>query len=46
MFDNPVDIFSKIARIPEVVLGEGETLDEHFANNQPFVVRGLIKDWP
>ncbi len=46
MLDNAVDIFSKMTRIPEVVLGEDGTLDEHFASNLPFVVRGLIKDWP
>ena len=46
MADKHVDIFSEINRIPEITLGEGESLDQYFATKQPFVVRGLVKDWP
>ena len=41
-----MDIFKDISPIAEIVLREGESLDEHFAKKQPFVVRGLVKHWP
>lgn len=43
---NTVDIFNKMSRIPEIELRDGETLDEPIAQKQPFIVRGLVRDWP
>ena len=46
MSSNAIDIFKKMNRIPEFELRDGETLDEPIAKKQPFIVRGLVKDWP
>ncbi|MBT8140977.1 MAG: cupin-like domain-containing protein [Gammaproteobacteria bacterium] len=40
------DIFAEINPVPEVILGEDESLDAYFAQRKPFVVRGLVNDWP
>ncbi len=39
-------IFNDLSRVPEISLNEGESLDAHFSKKVPFVVRGLVKDWP
>ena len=41
-----VDIFKDMNPIAEIILRDGENLDEHFATKQPFVIRGLVKHWP
>jgi hypothetical protein len=46
MPDKIENIFSSIAPVKEIILTEGESLDKHFASNCPFVVRGLVADWP
>jgi hypothetical protein len=40
-------IFAGLARIPEVAVGDPAALDAELrAATAPFVVRGLVKDWP
>ena len=40
-------IFNAVARIPEVTVSGPEALDARLrAADQPFVVRGLVADWP
>lgn len=40
-------IFSGLARIPEVAVADPEDLDARLrAATEPFVVRGLVSDWP
>jgi hypothetical protein len=40
-------IFAGLARIPEVAVGDAAALDAELrAATAPFVVRGLVKDWP
>ena len=40
------DIFANIKPVTEISLTAGDSLDSHFLNKQPFVVRGLVSEWP
>ena len=46
MSNEKQNIFTDLSRVPEIAFCEGENLDEHFSKKVPFVVRGLVKDWP
>jgi len=40
-------LFAKLARVPEVVCASAEELDARLREaDRPFVVRGLVSDWP
>jgi len=43
---NAEDIFSNIAPISEVQASSADELFEHYPKREPFIVRGLVKDWP
>ena len=40
------DIFKDLAPVPEVEAGSLEAMRPFMADHQPFVVRGLVRDWP
>lgn len=40
------DIYSGLDPIPEITVKSVEDLEPHFAAKKPFVVRGLVDDWP
>ncbi|MES1199868.1 MAG: cupin-like domain-containing protein [Pseudomonadota bacterium] len=46
MSDRRQGIFAGLARIPERELAPGAALDDLFATQRPFVIRGLVKQWP
>jgi len=40
------NIFTDLRPVKEVALNQGQKLEELFVDNQPFVVRGHVKEWP
>jgi len=40
------NIFANIAPLPEVEVSSARDLFEHYPKRQPFIVRGLVKNWP
>lgn len=43
---NPENIYSGLSPVPEVAASNIAELEPHLAKKQPFIVRGLVKDWP
>ncbi len=46
MSENKPNIYSEMQLINEIAVVQGGSLDKYFALNKPFIVRGLVKDWP
>lgn len=46
MSDIGMDIYPRLTSLPEVTAHNVADLEPHFAKRHPFVVRGLVKDWP
>ena len=46
MSSNQADIFADIAPIEEVKASSARDLFEHYPKRKPFIVRGLVRDWP
>lgn len=46
MSNKPFDIYSGMKCVDERSLENGQNLDDLFAQGQPFIIRGLVKNWP
>lgn len=46
MHKSQTDIFSQREKVVERCIDEGQSLDTLFSTKQPFIIRGLVKDWP
>jgi hypothetical protein len=46
MSENKQNIYSGMQQVKELDLAPGESLDKYFAQSKPFVVRGLVSEWP
>lgn len=40
------DIFSQLKDLPVAEVNHASELEAHYATKRPFIVRGLVKDWP
>ena len=39
-------VFGALARVPEVTVADAAELDKLLQGSEPFIVRGLVSDWP
>lgn len=46
MLANDSDIFADLAPLPEIQVSSDQDLHSHYDRKEPFIVRGLVKDWP
>ncbi len=46
MLDTASEIFSSLDPLPVVRVSHASELEPHFSSKRPFIVRGLVRDWP